>query len=182
MKEPGAVLRDAQDRLTQALAEYEADGKSAQAGEFYELRLQAAIFNYDISREVVSLWSNNPTAFALQVTLKDIVHKLYEYDQALSGKLINRMLALARARGVEVQSADIRHERRKWREQLSILSKWAALRNQTSAHYGKDIAKQVKLLKQLDRKQVMEVAAAFLSFNIVVLKALARVGRGENRV
>jgi hypothetical protein len=179
MKTPDDLLRTAENRLTEALAVYESGGHGVHAAEFYELRVQAAIFNYDICREVVSLWKHEPNGFALNVALKNIVHKLYEYDKALSGKLVNRVLTLARAREVEIHNDDIRNERKKWRGQLSKLQKWADVRNETSGHYGKNIAKQVALLKQLDRKEVMAVAAAFLAFNIVVLKALTRVGRGK---
>ena len=172
------LVSAAEDRLIRALTEYEAPASSAAASEFYELKLQACIFNYDISRAIVSLWKDQPTDFALNVALKDVVHKLYEYDQALSGRLVNRVLALARQRNAEATVEDIKNERKKWREQFAKLRAWSDLRNQTSGHYGKDIARQVQLIKQLNIKEVHAVAIAFLSYNVAVLKTLAGIGRG----
>ena len=178
MKQPDALLRDSEERLNQALADYEAPPTSALEGEFYELRLQAAIFNYDVTFDVVSIWRNEPSGFSEKVALKNLVHKLYEYDSVLNESLVARMLELARARNVPMRSADVKAERRKWSEQLTTLRSWSSLRNQATGHYGKDTAAQVALLQRLRRDQVMSVAAVFLSFNITVLKMLANTGRG----
>ena len=178
MKQPDALLRDSEERLNQALADYEAPPTSALAMEFYELRLQAAIFNYDVSFDVVSIWRNEPSGFSEKVALKNLVHKLYEYDGVLSKSWVARMLKLAHARSVPIRSADVKAERRKWSEQLTTLRSWSSLRNQATGHYGKDTAAQVTLLQRLRRDQVMSVATAFLSYNITVLKMLANTGRG----
>jgi hypothetical protein len=177
-----ALLTDAEQLLNRALADYEAPPSSALAREFYELRTQATIFNYDVAYDVVSFWRNEPSGFSEKVALKNLVHKLYEYDKVLSKHWIARVLELARARNVPIQSADIKAQRRKWREELTTLQSWSDLRNQATGHYGKDTAAQVALLKQLRRDQVMKVAAAFLSFNMIVLKMLADVGRRQGGV
>jgi hypothetical protein len=178
MKQPATLLRESEERLNKALADYEAPPSSTLAREFYELRIQAAIFNYDVTYDVVSLWRHEPSGFAEKVALKSLVHKLYEYDELLSKHLVARILELAHARSVHIRSTDIKAERRKWSAQLVKLQSWSGLRNQATGHYGKDTAAQVALLKHLRRDQVMNVAAAFLSFNITVLKVLANAGRG----
>ncbi|EWS53281.1 MULTISPECIES: hypothetical protein [unclassified Methylibium] len=179
MKTPEQLLRESEDRLNKALSDYEAPPSSTLAREFYELRVQAAIFNYDVSFDVVSIWHHEPAGFAEKVALKGLIHKLYEYDQLLSKHLVARMLALARTRGVVIESADIKAERKKWKEQLLQLQHWSDLRNQATGHYGRDIATQVALLKQVRREEVMNVVAAFLSFNIAVLKVLENAGRAR---
>jgi hypothetical protein len=171
-------LADAEQRLEQALSEYETTQRSAAAAEFYELRLQAAIFNYDVCRTIAGLLRDEPKGFALKVCLRDLVHKLYEYDQSLSERLVKRILDLAQVRGVDLKDADIRAERAKWKQHLSKLQSWASLRNQTAAHYGKNIPEQVRLIGSLEREDVLAVARAFLSFNVAVLRELARIGRG----
>ncbi len=131
--------------------------------------MQAAIFNYDITREFVALWQHEPQGFALNVSLKDLVHKLYEYDKALTGRLVGRLLSLAAARGVAIQAADLREERKRWKAQLSRLGKWSEVRNSATGHYSSDISKQVRLLKQLNRGEIVDVAAAVLTYNGAIL-------------
>ncbi|MEJ1962241.1 MAG: hypothetical protein WDO56_12120 [Gammaproteobacteria bacterium] len=173
------LLRAAENVLLKALADFKAPGKSSHATEFNELRVQAAIFNYDICSSMVSLWVTEPRDFAQGVALKSIVLKLYEYDVALSSRLVNRILRLAQARGMDMPSDTIKQERRKWRDELARLKKWSDLRNQAAGHYGKDIGRQVTLISELESKDVMSVAKAFLSFNNAVSKVLASVGRGK---
>ena len=112
MKSPYGLLHESEQRLNQALADYEAPPSSALAREVYELRLQAAIFNYDISYDTVAIWRSKPSGFAEKVALKSLIHRLYEYDQlnqkhldtvprrALSGGL--RMLAEQTFKGLAV--------------------------------------------------------------------------------
>ena len=173
-------LADAERTLEQAVTEYGAPPTSATAAEFYELRLQAAIFNYDVCRAIAGVLHDEPKGFALRLCLRDLVHKLYEYDQALSERLVRRVLDLAQTRDIDLKGADIRAERAKWKEQLSKLQAWSDLRNQTAAHYGESIPEQVRLISSLDQPEVIAVAKAFLSFNIAVLRQLARIGRGKH--
>jgi hypothetical protein len=55
-------LEEAEERLAQALSDYETPQRSAAAVEFYQLRLQAAIFNYDICRTIAGLLRDEPKA------------------------------------------------------------------------------------------------------------------------
>src|SRR6185503_21389968 len=173
------LLRASEKALARALNDYKAPASSSAAAEFHQLRVQGAIFNYDICSSMVSLWITEPRGFAQSVALKNIVGKLYEYDLALSSRLVNRILRLAEDRGMSVPSDTIKREGRKWRDQLARLSRWADLRNHASGHYGKDIPKQIELISELQRNEVMSVAEAFLSFNNFVSTVLADVGRGR---
>jgi len=138
------------------------------------------MFGYEVVRDITSLWERQPPGFALPVALKGLVHKLYEYDKALSQRLIRRLVTLAVARSISITAADIRSERKKWKAELNRLSKWADLRDKTSGHYDDDIAEQVRLLKELERDEVIKATYALISFNLFVLKALAAVGRGPS--
>ena len=179
MTSPTELLQESEVQLSTALTDFESPPSSTLAAEFYELRVQAAIFNYDVSYDIVSLWHNAPSGFAEKVALKSLVHKLYEYDQLMQKHLVHRLLTLARARRVGIESEDIKAERKKWRTQLARLQTWSDVRNQVTGHYGKDIPSQVALLKTIDRAEVMQVVQAFLSYNIGILKMLARAGRGS---
>jgi hypothetical protein len=179
VKSPAELLRDAERLLLKALADYERPATSTNASEFFQLRLQAAIFQYELCRQVVCLWHFEPAEFALKVALKDIVHKLYEYDQAVCRSVIGRVLRLSTARGIELDRKVFKEERASWRKELSQLQEWSSVRNAAGGHYDSDIRNQVQLLQGLDRETVMSVAFAFMNFNGRVIKALAAVGRGK---
>ena len=179
MKSPNDLLSDARDRLTQAIREFEAPPSSNHAKEFHELRAQAAVFNYDVSYDIVALWKNAPTGFAEKVALKGLVQKIFEYDLAMKRHLVRRLLALAKARKVEITIDEIKVERAKWKLELARLASWSEVRNRATAHYHYEIPEQLRLLSELDRDEVMDVVKAFLSYNIFVLRDLARVGKGE---
>lgn len=173
------ILDKAEALLSSALSDFEQSRANPLAREFYELRLQGAMFHYDLVYDIVSLWTHEPSGFAEKLALKTIIHKLYEYEQILSGRLIARMLALAHARNIPIPSGAVKDERKKWKAQLGRLQSWSRLRNEASGHYGKDIRSQVQLLQGVRRVEVVEVLEALLSFNVYVLKILRAAGRGE---
>lgn len=179
MKPPVELLRKSEERLNQALRDFESPPSSALAKDFYELRIQAAVFNYDICYDIVALWQSCPTGFAEKVALKSLIHKLYEYDQLMQKHLVSKLLVLAKARGIPISGEHIKAERKKWRTELGHLQTWHDVRNQATGHYGKNILEQIRLLKEVSREQVIGVATAFLSYNISVLKVLRDAGRGK---
>lgn len=182
MQTPEELLKHSENRLNGALADYEASPSSALAHEFYELRIQAAIFNYDVCYDITSIWRAAPTGFAEKVALKSIIHRLYEYDQLMQKHLVKRLLTLSEARNIGIYSEDLRALRKRWREQLKHLESWSSVRNKATGHYGNDLQEQVILLKAIDRSQVMDVVKAFLSYNIKILNVLKDAGQGRNAV
>ena len=172
------VIRKAGDNLNRALAEYE-NTSSPLALEFYELKLQACIFQFDICAEMAGLINNQSTGFAASVALKGLVLRLYEYDQLINKHLVVRFLAIARTRGMDVDRQDIRLQRKQWRSELSRLQQWSDVRNEAAGHYGKNLSRQVQLLKELDINDVLAIAQAFLRFNMYMLKILRAAGRAS---
>jgi hypothetical protein len=173
------VLKDAERILETSLADFRSSTVGSLAREFFELRLQATIFQYDICYEFSAQWHAEPQGFAQKVALKNLVHKLYEYDVAVAERITRRILSLAEERGLSVDRDLVRSERRKWRKELAQLRQWSSLRNQASAHYGKDVGEQVTLIARLEHDEVFSVAKAFLAFNNFVCKLLANVGQGR---
>jgi hypothetical protein len=179
MEAPERVLVDAERILEKSLSDYRAAVNGSLAHEFYELRLQAAIFQYDICYEFSAQWRAEPKGFAHKVALRNLVHKIYEYDIALANRITKRILDLAKGRGLEIDQERIRSEKKRWRQELALLRRWSNLRNEASAHYGKDIESQVSLVESLDHDDVVSVTMAFLSFNNFICKVLAGVGQGR---
>jgi hypothetical protein len=173
------LLKSSSAVLERAGREYSAPPTSAAAGEFYQLRLQAAIFNYDVTYSLVALWETNPQGLAEKVALKDLVLKLFEYEHALSSRIVGRVIALADRRGLSLDKDLLKSERKKWKGEFAQIRRWSDIRNEAAGHYGRDIPRQVALLMGLGRSEVHTVAIAFLSFNNKVCKLLGAAGRGK---
>jgi hypothetical protein len=176
MKSPAVLLKQSEDRLNAALRDYEVPPISRLAREFYELRVQAAIFNYDVSYDTTALWQAEPSGFAEKLALKNLVHRLYEYDQLMQKHLVRRLLQLAKERRVEIDTEQLKTCKKKWKEQFKRLQGWSAVRNKATGHYGSDLKEQVSLLQSLQRREVMDVVQAFLSYNIDLLNVLKDAG------
>jgi len=168
----------AQERLNLACSEYE-DENSTLARSFHQLKIQASMFQYEIYVEMAGFIRNNPKGFSRKVSLKGLIHRIYEYDKLLSSHFVNKLLSLAKERDIPIASTDIKKERNKWKEQLSRLKKWSDIRNETTGHYGKDIESQINLVKSIDEGEVISVTQAFLSFNICILRVLLDAGKGS---
>ena len=172
-----AFHRKAAKNLEDSLRHYE-EAPNSLAEEFVELKLQACIFQYDICAEMIAFLRNKPTGFAAAVALKGLVHRMYEYDDLLNTTFIPRLLSLAEIRGIPFDRASAKQARILWKSELVRLKKWKDIRDETAGHYGKDMKRQVELLKQIDPGEVMKVAKAFLSFNMSLLVGLRAAGRG----
>jgi len=178
MKDLDQILSKAQQNLNETLADYEAES-STLGQDFQELKLQASMFQYEICAEMLGLQRNKPNGFARVIALKGLIHRLYEYDKLLNKHLIRRMLALATSRGITVDSKEIKNLRKQWKLELGKLQQWSDIRNETTGHYGHDIARQVQLLKSISPAEVMSVTQAFLRFNMGILLVIKNAGAGN---
>ena len=172
-----AIHRTAARNLEDSLRHYE-QASNRLAKEFVELKLQACIFQYDVCAEMLSFLRNKPIGFAAAVALKGLVLRLYEYDDLVNTTFIPRLLVLAKARNVPFDRTAVKQARAQWKNELKRLKRWSEVRNQAAGHYGKDLERQVALLKQLEPDEVMSVAKAFLSFNMALLVGMRDAGRG----
>jgi hypothetical protein len=177
MEELSAFVKRAEVNLNDSLDHFE-HAPSPLAQEFVELKLQACIFQYDICAEMAGVLRNQPSGFAMSVALKGLVLRLFEYDQVLNKRIIPRMLALAKARGIVIDGSSVRALRKEWKSELVQLGSWHEVRNQAAGHYGQNLVEQVALLKTLTLDSVMFVTRGFLSFNMGLLVLLRDAGKG----
>src|SRR5262249_48076783 len=133
-----AFLVKAQKNLNDSLRHFE-DAPQGLEQLFVDLKLQACIFQYDICAEMAAIIRNRSQGFAECVALKGLVLRLFEYDLALKKHIIPRLLALAKERGVPVESSHVRELKRKWSNELQQLEAWAAVRNKAAGHYERDL-------------------------------------------
>ncbi|MGD2117913.1 MAG: hypothetical protein PVG66_06125 [Chromatiales bacterium] len=182
MSDPLKLLSDSEEILEKTLNEYRTPNNSTDAQEYYEIKLQAAIFNYDVTREVAGLINLRMTGFASKLALKDLVHKLFEFEIVLSGRLIKRIVELAERRGYLTAGSDIKKKKQEIKKYIKQLQSWKALRNNAAAHYGEDIGRQVKLISELDLTTVLAVASRFMEFSYFVNTILRDIGREKKSI
>jgi hypothetical protein len=175
---PLLSVRQAEAVLNRAFAEFEASTDD-NAREFFLLKLQVLIFYYDVFAAMVGLGREPVSGFASAVALKSLVHNLYEYDQQLNSVLVPRILGLAKKWRKVVDTAAIKSEKTKWRDELSKLKQWKAVRNAATGHYGKDILEQVQLLRTLDQNEVLAVAGAFVAYSQFLFTQLPHKTRND---
>jgi hypothetical protein len=175
MTDLSEVLQLAESNLNES-RRHLAELNNEAAREFVELKLQSCIFQYDVCAETVNVVRNQPSGFAGCVALKGLVLRLFEYSLLLNRDFIPKLIALATKRGIDLDSAAIRKARKQWKVELQRLEAWADVRNEAAGHYTRDVNRQVLLLESLSQDAVMDVARAFLSFNMLLLQALRSAG------
>lgn len=180
MPELDQMLTLAESNVNEALRHYEAQ-PGGLAQEFVGLKLQACIFQYDICFDMVSVVRSQATGFASCIALKGLVLRMFEYDLALNGHWILRLIRLGKARGFAHDMKDVREARSSWKKEFKHLHSWATVRKRAAGHYDEHLPSQVNLLKELAHDEVMSVAGAFLSFNMALLIMLRDIGRGLGR-
>lgn len=176
MEQLDLAVQKAEHNLNVAHAELEQHGSSL-AMEFRELKLQATIFQYDICVAMATVLRNNSQGFAESVSLKPLVHHLYEYHQLMNDTLIPRFLKIAKDREVPVLATQIQELKRAWKQELVTLRGWNDVRNKAAGHYDRNTALQVQVLRKLNVDNVLSVARGFISFNIAWLKLLRDAGK-----
>lgn len=154
--------------------------KQTDLQDFFEIRLQCCIFQFDVCREMVSVLQHRTSGFSEAVAIKGIVHKLYEYDILVRNSFKRRLLALAEARKIEVDHDALRQLERQSKPALSQLRRWSDVRNMAAGHYHADVKAQVESIESLSFDQVIGVASTFLQYNMGLLIILRDAGTKIN--
>lgn len=181
-KQEKAVNYDALVKSTERLlnASY-AQFNSAIAGprkDFAELKLQAAIFQYDISSEMAAITRKQATGFAKVVALKGLLLRLFEYKLRLQHMTPKIEQLMVKGGGL-IEREEKRKLRVRFQDSLIQLERWSGVRNNAAGHYGNDFSLQISSLESLDYEQVMHVAIGFLGYNKVWVKFLRDAAWGD---
>lgn len=168
------AIIDAQNTLNSAYQSY-IDAGSKNQNEFDEIKLQAAIFNYELCKEVTFFYKKKPIGFSQKVALKGAIHCIYEYKRA-SDNLLMRIFALAKLNKIEIFDADLRKVKLNIKPHLKSISNWEDIRNKATAHYDKNTTAQFSVINQIDVDEALEVMKYFLMYSVEILKILKIVG------
>lgn len=101
-------IENAARNLDRFFDEFNAGGDSSGKREFFSLRLQAAIIQFELCTTMVGLETTEPTSFARKVVLKELLHKIYEYKPVVTQTQIHRISLLAEKRGLRGQSQKLK--------------------------------------------------------------------------
>jgi|SRR3972149_1011970 len=174
------VTTDAERILNKAYEDYHAFSRNAESQEFYALRLQAAIVQFELCSQMKQVVESTLCSFASKVKLKDFIHKVYEYNKTLRGSHVNHICVLAQNRGLPVLVTKLQESSRTWRKALSKIDSFKNIRNKTAGHYDPDIAEQVQWVESIKENDAFTAFEAFLSYNMEVLKTLKDIGTLKN--
>jgi len=170
LKKSEKNLNDAYQRFHQ--------NKSSSDNEFFEIKLQCCIFQFDLCREMVSVYQQQHTGFAGSASLKGLVHKLFEYEALVKNHLRGRLLELAARRNIQVDREALAELDAHSKPALKALRKWNSVRNKAAGHYDSDLRLQVELIESLRYDQVFDTACAFVQYNMGLLFILRDAGQG----
>lgn len=171
---------DAERILNKAHEDYHTSSQTAERQEFNALKLQAAIFQFELCSQMKQFLESTYPSFARKVNLKDFIHKIYEYDKTFRGSHINRISALAHKRGLPALVTKLQEASRTWRKDLRKIASFKNIRNKTAGHYDPNIAEQVQFIDSIEEDDAFTAFLAFLAFNKLVLEILRDIGRNKN--
>lgn len=174
MENAQQMYDEAHSHLNTAYEYYKKCSSTNTSNEADSILLQACIFQYEMCVEFRAFMTNKPLNFALKVSLKGLVHKLYEYN-LLSSNLLRRLIVFAHTSGIQVSDQDFKAERRKYKAHFRKLNKWSSIRNIATGHYDKNTISQIEALNEIKKEEVFSVAIAFFASNIAFLKMLNTV-------
>lgn len=141
------------------------ESTSEDARIFHSLKLQITILQFEIASEVEQIIRRRPLDFAIKVALKDVLHKIVEYDRTLRSQHIKKILDFAERRGASFAADAISTVTKRWNPKLRLLESFSTLRNKSTAHYDGNIEAQVSAIEAINVDDAVDVIFAFLSFN-----------------
>jgi hypothetical protein len=128
------------------------------------IALHLALFNYELNREVFLLLQYQPTGFASKVSLKGLVHRMFEFESTLSKSLVGDLKKIAEQFGDTEVSVRIKEARKRYKSELTFIQTLASIRNNSTGHYHQDVSKQRELLEFLDYPAVFEACTGLMGF------------------
>lgn len=156
------------------------EGQDSMDRDFYAIKLQCCIFQFDLNRELLSVLTNRCEGLAEAVALKGLVHKLFEYESLMRTSLRHRIMGLASSRGIVVNKAALDELDAQSKPALKQLRKWVHVRNKAAGHYDSDIGLQVEMIRSLKHDEVIDIALDFIKYNMGLLIILRDTGLGRN--
>jgi hypothetical protein len=175
-KKIGLVVKNSEETLNQSHRQYR-DSVSAHARVFHALKLQIAIFQFEIACEVEQLLRRRPQEFALKVALKDVIHKIFEYDRTLTGSHLKTILDFGETTGAALVGQSIKNLRKHWKSKLKVLSSFVSLRNKATGHYDSDIEAQVRAIESIGVEDALDLIFNFLAFHHAITGVLRDIVR-----
>lgn len=153
------------ERLLNDSYQHFRESKTEDELRFHALKLQITILQFEVASEIEQIIRRPPGGFAAQVALKDILHKIVEYDRTLRGSHIKKILDYAAMRGVSHVKGEISKISKEWSKKLKAIESFITLRNKSTGHYDSDIDAQVSAIEVIDSDEAIDVIFSFLSFN-----------------
>ena len=179
VKKMASVSAEAAVFLNRAHEQFK-NARTPDTKSFYALTLQMTIFHYEMTLEMSSLLNQKPAGFAAQVAIKDMIHKLFEYEGTMRGSHLKKIIELGERRGFTDAQDTVRKIKKDAGTVFSSIQKYSRLRNKATGHYDSVIEDQVAAIESIDTDAAQQTIGEFLKFNMEVLSFLKDIGKGNN--
>jgi len=171
------VASRAADLLNRAVTELRIAPHPSAQHRFYQLKTQAALFNFEVACDVVTLLNVASHSFSRKVILKNLIHRVFEYDKTLRQSHFKAIAALAGERGLSKRHQQVQVFASTWTAQMSSISKYSKLRNKASGHYDRDVSLLVSLIENIDPDETLDLVKRFLALNVEYLQHLSSIAK-----
>lgn len=143
---------------------------------FCLLKMQAALFHFEICSGMAELIKIQNYSFAKKAKLKDLIHKVFEYKRTLKRNHIKKVMELAESKHLANEKALISEVTKKYRMAIKNIEKYKTLRNSATGHYDQDIQKQISYINDINEDEALELILAFLSYDKEITELLKKIG------
>lgn len=167
------MLSVSEESLLIVLKEYRASVLQVER-ECWKLIVGAAIYAYELSNAWASV-SRNYDPLLMSLGLKDVVHKLYEYDDMISRTYVQRVTALSKSIGVSISQDELRGLRKALAPSLFVIKKYKRVRNIAGGHISDNVEDYIQAVSILDVKEVNAASLATHKFNANLIDFLHRM-------
>ena len=155
--------------LEDLVVELKLPNNSGPRQKWLELVFQINLFAFSLALELRALSRNKLSGFARKVTLRGLVHILYEFDVALRSHFLLHVEECARNNGMPFDRSAAQHARIEWKADFRVVRKWEKVRNQTTGHFGDGALDTVSEIESLESTVIAKAAISVMQYLILLL-------------
>lgn len=168
-----AIANERREKLRGIYARYK-NAASDWERTAWEIPLAVSIFAYEISAShAAAVATADP--FLVKLGLKDVAHKVFEFELMMSKTYLGKLKALGRSVGAEITDDAFRALRREFAPAMSVAQSFKRIRNLAGGHFDSDLSAYLKAVEGLELSQVGVARDAVLAFSQAVMSMVAQI-------
>lgn len=140
----------------------------------WEIPLAVSIFAYEISAtHAAAVATADP--FLLKLGLKDVAHKVFEFEMMITKTYLLRLKKLGQSVGADVSDERIKALRREFSPAMNIAQTFKGIRDVAGGHFTPDLPLYLKSVEGLELAKVSIATTAVLRFSQSIINMVAEI-------